>query len=97
MELAMTTNKNDVVSIFVSCIDFTIRSRTFDYRIEQLHRAGINAQVIAGRSKEMGLILTELVTEINAMASKVGGILQKSRKAVTFLAAWRKITCDWPD
>ncbi|MCP5245649.1 MAG: hypothetical protein H6937_06800 [Burkholderiales bacterium] len=77
MELARTTNKNNVVSIFVSCIDFTIRSRAFDYRIEQLRRAGINAQVIASRSNEMGLILTELVKEINAMASEVGRILQK--------------------
>ena len=90
MEQMMTTNRNDVVSIFVSCIDFTLRSKTFDHRIEQLRRAGINAQVIASRSKEMGLILTELVKEINTMASKVGEILQKVSENGHILAGLAK-------
>jgi len=77
VEHARTTNKKDVVSIYVNCIDLTIKSRAFDCRIEQLRRAGINAQVVASSSKEMGLILKELVKEINVMVSTVSGILQK--------------------
>ncbi len=90
MEPAMTTNIKDVANIFTSCVNFTLRSKTFDYRIEQLRRAGINAQVIASRSTEMGLILTELVKEINTMASEVRQILQKVSENGQILAGLTK-------
>ncbi|NRB42309.1 MAG: hypothetical protein HRU20_28210 [Pseudomonadales bacterium] len=64
-----------VIGLYKNCMEFTLNSRTFLLRTTELHRVGINAQVMAAQSGEAAPVLSALVSEIGVLTAKISAAL----------------------
>lgn len=66
-----------VASLFKNCMEFTLSSKMFNRRTAELHRVGVNAQVLAAQSEDAGAVLGVLVREIGTLTSDTSKVLEQ--------------------
>ena len=64
-----------VIMLYKNCMEFTLNSRSFLMRTTELHRVGINAQVMASQSGEAAPVLSALVSEIGVLTHRISEAL----------------------
>ena len=75
-----------VIGLYKNCMEFTLNSRAFLMRTTELHRVGINAQVMAAQSGDAAPVLSALVSEIGVLTAKITEALNSISSSGEMLA-----------